>query len=430
MVEVRRHQGSISGLLLHRPALRDAESPADIAHCQPGRRYGEITCHTLLRDDGRIAEAEIHLDARDGGNQPRSLLPPVVDHPPGKGRQRSSRQEGIGPVDDVADDPHNRIARHRGPEQVQFLAQRSKRGNRGIAERIDPRKEGGAVLFVLAVRPHELIETLPPRERTQVGPIHSLRLVHPEGPRGDIKVGAAGRGIEFSDLIRNIGSRLSPPEDAEEEFPRLPERDAGFLQLFRKAVRIRSGIECGKESHRNGLVMPVSVDRVVVRKEHVGFVLADGIHKAAEDFVLPTPFVQSFRGRLGIAEIEEVEELDFRTEDLARSPRLFGTKDAKLFIQLGPFFILPALAPRKQHRVCFGAVFHPIIRQGRSVLVIGMRGDIHHHEVVGDITDFPAECLSFVFLGEKQGKRQHRKKREGGKMPQEGPVNFRTRHRE
>ena len=201
LVEVRRHQGSISGLLLYRPALRNAESPADIAHRQPGRRYGEIACHTLLRDDGRIAEAEIHLDARDGGNQPRSLLPPVVDHPPGKGRQRSSRQEGIGPVDDVADDPHNRIARHRGPQEVQFLAQRSKRGNRGIAERIDPRKEGGAVLFVLAVRPHELIETLPPRERTQIGPIHSLRLVHPEGPRGDIKVCAAGRGIEFSDLI-------------------------------------------------------------------------------------------------------------------------------------------------------------------------------------------------------------------------------------
>ena len=176
--------------------------------------------------------------------------------------------------------------------------------------------------------------------------------------------------------------------------------------------------------------MPVSVDRVVVRKEHVGLVLANGIHKAAEDFVLSTPFVESFRCRLGVAKIEEVEELDFRTEDLARSPRLFGTKNAKLFIQLGPRFVLPALAPREQHRVCLRAVLHPIIRQGRSVLVIGMRGDIHHHEVVGDITDFPAEYLSFVFLGEKQGKRQYRKKREGGKLPQEGPVNVRTRHRE
>ena len=98
----------------------------------------------------------------------------------------------------------------------------------------------------------------------------------------------------------------------------------------------------------------------------------------ADDFVAP-PFLQRLFDAERVAEVDGAREILLGRIEAVHRLELFGSQHRQRVVELGPDFVLSAVATRRGGENRAHALPAIQIHVQRVVLVIGMRGRLHEH---------------------------------------------------
>ena len=110
-----------------------------------------------------------------------------------------------------------------------------------------------------------------------------------------------------------------------------------------------------------------------------------------------------------LIDAERVAEVDGAREHLLGAveavcrAQLLGTQDAERFEQLGADLVLPAVAARGGREDHAQALSLTLLRQQRVVLVVGVRGDVHHRSGGSELAEDQLQSDQSPLVGDRAG---------------------------
>ena len=152
------------------------------------------------------------------------------------------------------------------------------------------------------------------------------------------------------------------------------------------------------------MVLAAAVQVGTHRDQHVRSRHADQPHVVAEDLVL-APLLERLVDAERVAEVDGAAEHLLGAVEPVRRAQLLAAQHAQRLEQLGADLVLAAVASggRGQNHAQPLPVALP--GQQRVVLVVGMRGDVHHRAGDGELAEDQLQAHQAPLVGDGAGRR-------------------------